>query len=272
MGVQHRLDEAIQDFYGGPFDEDARTGSSVDGQVELERTRRIVTGLLAPGSRVLDVGGATGVHSRWLAGAGHEVTLVDPVPSQVARAAQAGTFTALVGDARALPAADGSVDAVLLLGPLYHLVTVVDRATALAEARRVLRPGGTLFAQGIGRLAAFTEAVTTRGFPDLGRADLEILRTGVWFSTHGGFPGGHLHSVAQLRQEVRTAGFTDVVVHGVEGPGVGALGLAAGDERLVALAVELVERLEEGLAGRPGSLDALAERSPHLLAVGRRPR
>lgn len=272
MGVQHRLDEAIRDFYTSGFDEDARTASSVDGRVELERTRRIVTGLLPPGARVLDVGGATGVHSRWLAEDGHDVTLLDPVPAQVARAAEVGTFTALVGDARDLPSADASVDAVLLLGPLYHLVSAADRAIALDEARRVLRPGGTLFAQGIGRLTAFTEAVTTRGFPDLGQADLEILRTGVWFSTHGGFPGGHLHSVAQLRQEVTTAGFGDVVVHGLEGPGTGALELVAEDERLVELAVGLVERLEERLAGRPTALDALAERSPHLLAVGRRPR
>lgn len=86
MGVQHRLDEAIRDFYTSGFDEDARTASSVDGRVELERTRRIVTGLLPPGARVLDVGGATGVHSRWLAEDGHDVTLLDPVPAQVARA------------------------------------------------------------------------------------------------------------------------------------------------------------------------------------------
>ncbi len=271
MGVQHRLDEAIREFYTGTFDEDARTGSSVDGRVEVERTRRLVRRVLAPGSRVLDVGGATGVHSRWLADDGHEVTLLDPVPAQVARAAEVDTFSALVGDARDLPSADASFDAVLLLGPLYHLVSAADRATALAEARRVMRPGGALFAQGIGRLTAFTEAVTTRGFPDLGQADLEILRTGVWFSMHGGFPGGHLHSVAQLRQEVTAAGFTDVVVHGLEGPGTGALELVAEDARLVELAVELAERLEEQLVGRPSALDALAERSPHLLAVGRRP-
>ena len=270
MSLQRRLDEAIAEFYTRTFDEDARTATSVEGRVELERTRRLVTAALAPASRVLDVGGATGVHSRWLAEAGHEVTLLDPVPSQVGRAAAAGTFTAVVGDARDLPLEDASVDAVLLLGPLYHLVSAADRARALTEARRVLRPGGTLFAQGIGRLTAFTEAATTRGFADLGPADLEILRTGVWFSTSGGFPGGHLHTVPELRGEVTGAGFGDVVVHGLEGPGVGALELVAGDDRLVEVAVELAERLEERLAGQVEALDRLAERSPHLLAVARR--
>jgi ubiquinone/menaquinone biosynthesis C-methylase UbiE len=46
------------------------------------------------------------------------------------------------GDARELDLADASVDAVLLLGPLYHLRQRSDRVRALAEARRVVRPGG----------------------------------------------------------------------------------------------------------------------------------
>ena len=46
------------------------------------------------------------------------------------------------GDARALPFADASADALLLLGPLYHLQERADRLRALREAARVLRPGG----------------------------------------------------------------------------------------------------------------------------------
>lgn len=271
MGLQRRLDEAIRAYYGQRVDEEVRLTSTVGGRVELERTRRLLDAMLPAGARVLDVGGGTGVHSRWLAERGYAVTMVDLVPSHVARAGEAGTFTAVAGDARELPVADGSADAVLLLGPLYHLITRADRDTALREARRVLRPGGTLLAQGIGRLAAFAEAATRRGFEALDEADLEVLRTGVWFSTHGSFPGGHFHTAGELRREVEAAGFVDVVIQGVEGPDVGALALVDDDHRLVELAVATAERLEERLAGRQGALDALAERSAHLLAVARAP-
>jgi SAM-dependent methyltransferase len=64
----------------------------------------------------------------------------------------AGLHTA-VGDARELDLADASVDAVLLLGPLYHLRRRPDRVRALAEARRVVRPGGPVFAAAISRWA-----------------------------------------------------------------------------------------------------------------------
>ena len=63
-------------------------------------------------------------------------------------------MTAEVEDARRLTQADASVDAVLLLGPLYHLVGRAERIAALAEARRVLRPGGVLLAAAIGRFMA----------------------------------------------------------------------------------------------------------------------
>lgn len=61
------------------------------------------------------------MHAEWLAGDGHQVTLIDPVPEQVAVAAKLSGVVAEVGDARALPYPDESFDAALLLGPLYHL-------------------------------------------------------------------------------------------------------------------------------------------------------
>ena len=100
---QEQLDRAIRSYYEEQFDEDARIQTrSVGGQVELERTRRIIGPRLAPGSRVLDVGGATGVHSRWLAEAGHQVTLIDLVAIKMValatrRAAEGGRHLTLRG-------------------------------------------------------------------------------------------------------------------------------------------------------------------------------
>ena len=41
--------------------------------------------------------------------------------------------------------ADASFDIVLLMGPLYHLHSADDRQQAIAEAKRVCKPMGTIF-------------------------------------------------------------------------------------------------------------------------------
>jgi ubiquinone/menaquinone biosynthesis C-methylase UbiE len=82
------------------------------------------------------------------------VHLVDITPGHVeqARAALAGLgLTAEVGDARQLAAPDAGFDAVLVLGPLYHLVERADRLAALGEARRVVKPGGLVAVAAISR-------------------------------------------------------------------------------------------------------------------------
>jgi SAM-dependent methyltransferase len=58
-----------------------------------------------------------------------------------------------------LDLSDASVDAVLLLGPLYHLLECFDRVRALREARRVVRPGGPVFAAVTSRWAARLDGV-----------------------------------------------------------------------------------------------------------------
>ena len=260
------LDDAIQSYYGSAEEDSRLTTRSAGGRLELARTRELVSARLAPASRVLDVGGATGVHSTWLAAAGHHVTLIDPVQSQVEAAAAIGTFEAVTGDARALPAPDASVDAVVLLGPLYHLIGREDRMLALSEARRVLRPGGVLFAQAIGRLPAFVNAVLIRGCEAIDENDLRVLRTGVWTNPGPGFPGGHFHTAAELRAEVEEAGFADVALRGLEGPNVGVLEFLEPDPGLERAGLDLVERAEAAFVG--ARRDLLAEASPHILAIG----
>jgi ubiquinone/menaquinone biosynthesis C-methylase UbiE len=97
----------------------------------------------------------------WLAQEGYEVQLIDPVPLHVERArlaseAQPGAAikSCATGDARHLEIESNTANAVLLMGPMYHLTETADRMQALAEAYRVLSPGGLLFASAISRFAS----------------------------------------------------------------------------------------------------------------------
>ncbi len=95
------------------------------GQVEFLRTTEVLSEHLplAP-AVVADVGGGPGRYALWLAGLGYDVHHRDLVPLHVEqlRGSDGGDrVDSAVADARALDLPDASVDAVLLLGPLYHL-------------------------------------------------------------------------------------------------------------------------------------------------------
>ncbi|GLJ60817.1 hypothetical protein GCM10017576_09460 [Microbacterium barkeri] len=266
---QRERDERIRAYYGEHFDEGERLSSrSAAGRLEFLRVQSLVRARLQPASTVLDVGGATGTHARWLVADGHAVTLVDPVPAQVDVAARIPGVRALVGDARSLEDVDASADAVIMLGPLYHLQDRADRLRALAEALRVLRPGGVVFAGAISRLSALTKTVLARGFRDLPADEVRVLlengtTAGSLAPAAGRFPGGHHHTAAELSHELSEAGFVDVEVVGLEGPGGMGLELMAPDEEVVAAGDVLAKRLEASPYG--------PDLSPHLLGIASRP-
>ncbi|MFC7621414.1 class I SAM-dependent methyltransferase [Microlunatus sp. GCM10028923] len=259
---QGGIDAAIQDYYGAWFDEGSRlTTRSTAGKIELLRTREIIAERLVPESRVADVGGGTGVHSEWLAAAGHRVRLLDPVPVQVERAAEIGTFRAEVGDARELPWPDGDVDAALLLGPLYHLASAEDRHRALAEAARVTRPGGLVFAAAIPRIVAFASAWLGDEAPDpLPPSMIELLERGTFRFDHIRSPGAHFHTAEELIKELESAGLVEC--EGLEGPAGPALEVrgSEGDDLLEPALT---------IARRFGPVPGVRDLSNHLLAWGR---
>jgi SAM-dependent methyltransferase len=265
---QLAVDARVQEYYAGltGWDEHARlTARSAQGPLEHLRTQELVRERLAPGARVLDVGGATGVHAAPLAADGYDVVLVDPVAAQVARAAEHGTFAAHLGDARDLAApgldlADDTFDAVLLLGPLYHLAARADRLRALREAVRVTRPGGTVVAAGITRLAALVGGGYEGFRPPTWQAVLERGEA----PSDIAFPAAHFHDAAELGGEAVEAGLSDVVVHGVEGPAGGALERVALAAPEAPALVDAALTLARALSTTPGVPDM----SQHVLAIG----
>jgi SAM-dependent methyltransferase len=272
------LDERVLAHYTSsprPEDERLRRGT---GRVEFLRTQELVRRyVVSERSRVLDVGGASGVHAEWLAADGHHVHVIDPVPHHVEQAAARGRsrsapFTASIGDARALAASDGSVDVVLLLGPLYHLLEREERVRALAEARRVLRPGGVVLAAGISRFASLLDGVAHGWLDDTDFAAIVAgdLATGVHRNPTGRdewFTNAYFHRPDELSSEGRAAGLDIEAVLGIEGPGHWAVRREIGRSgRLSDDDVRSVLETARAVEGETSLLGA----SPHLLLVARR--
>jgi demethylmenaquinone methyltransferase/2-methoxy-6-polyprenyl-1,4-benzoquinol methylase len=94
----------------------------------------------APGRRLADIGGGTGNYALALREDGWEPVVADRNAAMLARAAAKGLET-VEADATALPFADGSFDAAMLVSMLHH---VENPPRALAEARRIVAPGGSV--------------------------------------------------------------------------------------------------------------------------------
>jgi SAM-dependent methyltransferase len=249
----------VRAFYEGR-DESTRLRSG-EGRVELLRTQQILRPALAPGSRILDVGGGDGVHAEWLEGEGHRVEVVDLVPRHVEQARARG-LTAQEGDARDLPHRDDHFDAVLLLGPLYHLTGPSHRARALAEARRVLRPGGLLAVAAMNALAVVLETLLAGRGDDAGRTvAAHVLATCIGDGT-ADTPVFAFHTDAALRRELRAAGFGDISVRGLEGPAWPLLDRDCPADDPFLDQVVHIAALADGD-------DAFAAASVHLLALAR---
>lgn len=253
--------------------EEANRLESGDGRLEMARTRLLLTRHLPePPAVVLDIGGGPGTHAIWLAELGYQVHLRDIIPKHIDQANAAATTplaSAAVGDARQLDFADASADAVLFLGPLYHLTTESDRLTALGEARRVLKPGGVLAAAAISRFASALDGLWRNFVADPAFRDRvnQTLVDGQHRNPTDDpsyFTTAYFHRPGDLAAELTAAGFSDVTVLPVEGIGWIMPDFdsrwAEPDGRSAIL--ELIERTAE-------ERDLLGV-SQHLLAFGRR--
>lgn len=262
--------------YYGDAEEASRLRS---GWFRLEHARTqelIVRHLPSVPATIIDAGGGAGVYACWLASLGYNVHLIDAVSKHVeqARAASARQpkfplASAQVGDARHLPHDDNSADAVLLLGPLYHLVEREDRLACLREARRVLRSGGLVWGAGISRFASLLESLS-RGFFD-DPAFAPIVQRDLEDGQHRNptanpiyFTDAYFHRPGEMSRELLAAGFQVLEILAIEGPGWLARDFdrlwndPSQRERLLAT----VRKLER----EPSILGATS----HIMAIGRK--
>ncbi len=226
----YQFSDEILSFYR-QTEESKRLTNDVRGQIEFARTQEIITRYLPnPPAIVLDIGGGSGPYACWLAKVGYEVHLVDPVDLHIEQAKEASNqqpehpiASISLGDARALRFSSVSADAVLLLGPLYHLVDKSERLLALKEAYRVLRKGGVMVAAGISRFASLLDFFCKDRLGDSVSRDIvqSDLETGYHQNPTENlefFTDAYLHRPEEFRSEVIEAGFQHQVTLAVQGP------------------------------------------------------
>jgi len=211
------------------------------GLIELERTKEILRQQLPNPTKsdfdpavVYDIGGGYGEYSYYLTSLGYEVHLYDISEKNIEMSHDLGVEygltlkTAEVADARSINRPDNSADAILLFGPLYHIVDDSERQLCLKECYRLLKPNGLLFTAAITRYATTLWALTVydknplldeAAFYDMLERE---IKTGDHIknpeSRYRGMGRSYFHLPDELKNEIEAAGFCDTDIRGVIGP------------------------------------------------------
>ena len=262
----------IQSYYDGAAEQE--DGRLKRHQLERDITWRYLEKYLPSDDAILEIGAATGSYTLELARRGYTVTAVDLSPTllELCRERVAGeglekNVRFFVADARYLGDIKGDTfDAVLLMGPLYHLVLEEDRKTALKEAFNWLKPGGAIFSAFISRYGIWGDVMRNipywienqsevRSVIEKGRETDDSDRVGFrgYFAT--------VSEIAPLHEEV---GFKTMVVAGVE-PAISA------DDESYNKLEGTGRKLWLDLLYELSAEESLIASSRHLLYIGMKP-
>jgi 2-polyprenyl-3-methyl-5-hydroxy-6-metoxy-1,4-benzoquinol methylase len=239
---------------------------------EFDNSIRAILEYLPPApADLIDIGGGPGRYSIALTLKGYTVTLVDLAEANLdlawSKAAEAGVALAAILHANALDLtgfSEGSFAAALLMGPLYHLHQEVDRVAALAQARRLIRPGGLIFVSFITRFSAFRDAAV-HGYTFV---EADPVYAESWLTTGinyhgGGFTDAYFAHPDEVIPLCEGAGFKTIKMIGCEG-------ILSGHEQYVYSLTGEARQFWLDLNYRFAQEPTLYGASDHLLYIGRK--
>lgn len=261
-----------------------RTGIGI---IEFERTKEILLeNLPKPPAVIYDIGGGYGEYSWWLASLGYEVHLFDLSETNIDMSSEmadeyrdCSLKSAIVCDARSVPCADKSADAILLMGPLYSITEFEERIASIKESFRLLKDNGVLFSAALTPYSVLLPRITAYhddnsniknelDNPDVISIIERALCDGCYINPErriaNGLGSSHLHTAKELKDELLYGGFVTSAVHGVMGgawlaPNLDELLEKEEAKKVLMKTVRMLDMHEEiiGLSG-------------HLLAVSRK--
>jgi S-adenosylmethionine-dependent methyltransferase len=242
--------------------------------IERDVTWRYLDTYLPPAGKILDIGAGTGAYTIPLAKRGYSVTaadlstaLIDACEKRVREAALENKVTCIVADARDLSkVTEADFDAVLLMGPLYHLILEEDRKIAVKEAFNRLKPGGIIFSSFISRYGIWGDVM--KNLPNYieKQEDLKfVLERGrdaelpAWEASFRAYFATVSETIPLHEQQ----GFKTLVVAGVEPAGIAA------DETYQGL-TDMHRKLWLDLLFNISKEESIVGASCHLLYIGRK--
>lgn len=195
--------------------------------IEFAITSRYLHQWIPEGTTVADIGVGVGHYAELLAKRGCSLYLID-ISERLLDAAyarlkalnlQERILKVHLASATNLSCLEaGTLDAVLLLGPLYHLCSLESRQLAVNEAARVLKHDGILLAAGINRLTYFRDLLHQTSEQVLSRRDFhkQLLQDGNLDPVHAPPIGyAHLTTAIEFRQ-LFAERFDEIMLVGTE--------------------------------------------------------
>lgn len=134
--------------YYNKFNEDKRLLTR-HGIIEFNTTIKYISKYIKPNDKIIDIGAGSGRYSKYFIDKGHDVTAVDLVKHnlKLVEAKSDKIKTYLANATNLSKFKDNSFNIVLLLGPMYHLISKEEKIKALEEAKRICSKDGYIFVQ-----------------------------------------------------------------------------------------------------------------------------
>lgn len=143
------MSEIVKSYYDQNAQQEWNRLSNPYNQIEFKSTLRLIANYFPPDGKVCDIGAGPGRYSIELLKQGYATTLFDLSTKELSLASEKINELGLTaedyvcGDARDLSRFDADCfDALLVLGPLYHLHEAEDRQKVYRETSRIIKPGG----------------------------------------------------------------------------------------------------------------------------------
>lgn len=222
--------DRIREYYK-KFDEDNRLINDNSGKLEYEMTMKNLKKHLPETGVILDLGGATGVYTFPLAQNGYKMYLADLSPDLIEKAREKVTKanTNNIISCDVVNAIDLSIyeneqfDAVLLFGPLYHLLDENERRQCVKEVNRVLKKGGKVFASFIPYLSG-SIAIVDRFFRHPEQVNIENLRATFHYGKFNnldknGFQEGYYPTSNEIEELFEENNFEKITTFSIRGFG-----------------------------------------------------
>ena len=220
------MSKYVRDYYDSAPEREWERLDAGLSRIEFASTLRLIEKYFPANGAICDIGSGPGRYSIELAKRGYPVTLFDLSTKLLGRAERAFATEGLraerfiQGDARDLGVFDDeSFDAVLLLGPLYHLIERDDRSLALNEMIRILKPGGRAIVAFLNSWGLLRSGIVDFPKRYVNAAFLRGMLGEQTFEDHelSGFTECHWSNPEIAGDDLREAGLRIVSYAGVEG-------------------------------------------------------